>query len=105
MDSRSYIKAPSPRFEAGNAGKLLQRQCACGGAPGVSGACAECEEKQLQRKAAHSVNAPDSTEAPRMVHDVLNSTGQPLDADTKAFFENRFGHDFSRVRIHDDARA
>lgn len=105
MDSRSYIKALSPRFEAGNAGKLLQRQCACGGAPGLSGACAECEKKQLQRKPAHSMNAADSTAAPQIVRDVLNSTGQPLDADAKGFFENRFGHDFSRVRIHDDSSA
>jgi hypothetical protein len=28
-----------------------------------------------------------------------------LDAATRAFFEPRFGHDFSHVRIHTDARA
>ena len=43
--------------------------------------------------------------APQSVHDVLNSPGQPLDAKTQAFFESRFGHDFSHVRVHDDARA
>ncbi|UCF91851.1 MAG: DUF4157 domain-containing protein [Desulfobacterales bacterium] len=31
--------------------------------------------------------------------------GQPLSASERAFFEPRFGHDFSRVRIHTDARA
>lgn len=31
---------------------LLQRKCACGGAPGLSGECAECQETRLQRKAA-----------------------------------------------------
>jgi Domain of unknown function (DUF4157) len=31
--------------------------------------------------------------------------GQPLDAATRAFFEPRFGRDFSAVRIHTDARA
>lgn len=31
--------------------------------------------------------------------------GQPLDAATRAFMEPRFGHDFSHVRVHTDARA
>jgi hypothetical protein len=39
------------------------------------------------------------------VHDVLRSPGQRLDAATRSFFEPRFGHDFSKVRIHADARA
>jgi len=43
--------------------------------------------------------------APAIVYDVLRSPGQPLDAATRAFFEPRFGHDFSRVRVHADARA
>src|SRR5205823_1492835 len=38
--------------------------------------------------------------------DVLNSGGgQPLDTSTRAFMEPRFGHDFSKVRVHTDARA
>jgi Domain of unknown function (DUF4157) len=44
-------------------------------------------------------------EAPPIVHDVLRSPGQPLDAATRAFMEPRFGHDFSGVRVHTDARA
>jgi hypothetical protein len=36
---------------------------------------------------------------------VLRSPGQPLDAETRAFMEPRFGHDFKNVRIHTDARA
>lgn len=31
--------------------------------------------------------------------------GQPLDDGTRAFFEPRFGYDFSQVRLHTDARA
>jgi hypothetical protein len=42
---------------------------------------------------------------PPIVHDVLSSPGQPLDADSRAFFEPRFGHDFSKVRVHADAKA
>lgn len=43
--------------------------------------------------------------APRIVRDVLASPGRALDGDTRAFFEPRFGHDFSRVRVHDGAQA
>jgi hypothetical protein len=44
-------------------------------------------------------------EAPPIVHDVLNSPGQLLDAAARAFFEPRFGHDFANIRVHADARA
>jgi Domain of unknown function (DUF4157) len=39
------------------------------------------------------------------VHDVLSERGQPLDAETRAFMEPRFGHDFSHVRVHNDTKA
>jgi hypothetical protein len=39
------------------------------------------------------------------VHDVLHSSGQPLDAETRASMQPRFGHDFTRVRVHADADA
>jgi hypothetical protein len=42
---------------------------------------------------------------PPIVHAVLRSPGQPLDAATSAFFEPRFRHDFSRVRVHTDGVA
>jgi outer membrane protein OmpA-like peptidoglycan-associated protein len=81
---------------------LLQRTCACGThAPG-GGECEECKKKRLQRQAtgAHTPNV-----APPIVHDVLRAPGQPLDAGTRAFMEPRFGHDFSRVRVHTDPAA
>jgi hypothetical protein len=43
--------------------------------------------------------------APAIVNEALSSSGQPLDAKTRAFMEPRFGHDFARVRIHADERA
>jgi hypothetical protein len=43
--------------------------------------------------------------APPIVHDVLNSPGQSLDAATRAFMEPRFGRDFGDVRVHTDAQA
>jgi hypothetical protein len=39
------------------------------------------------------------------VHDVLRSGGAPLDAGARSFFEPRFGHDFSKVRVHTGERA
>ncbi|TVR78087.1 MAG: DUF4157 domain-containing protein [Rhodospirillales bacterium] len=71
---------------------LLQRKCT---------AC-EDGESILQRRRGPGRD-PDTV--PAIVHDVLRGPGQPLDPGTRAFFEPRFGHDFSRVRVHTDARA
>ena len=38
-------------------------------------------------------------------HPALAGQGQPLPDHVRSFFEPRFGHDFSRVRIHDDQQA
>jgi hypothetical protein len=39
-------------------------------------------------------------QAPDIVHEVLRTPGQALDSTTRGFFEPRFGHDFSEVRVH-----
>jgi hypothetical protein len=57
----------------------------------------------VQRKVNGSSGAIGTV--PSIVQDVLASPGQPLDGATRAFFEPRFGQDFSRVRIHSDAQA
>jgi hypothetical protein len=55
---------------------------------------------QRERDASHT-HAPVS-----QLNDVLNAPGRPLDADTRASMEPRFGQDFSNVRVHtDDAAA
>lgn len=56
----------------------------------------------LQRRAA---DASALTQVPPIVPDVLRSSGEPLDAATRTRMESRFGHDFSQVRVHTDARA
>jgi hypothetical protein len=43
--------------------------------------------------------------APSEVLDTLATPARGLDRETRAFFEARLGHDFSRVRIHHDADA
>jgi Domain of unknown function (DUF4157) len=39
------------------------------------------------------------------VHDVISSSGRPLDPDVRSDMEARLGHDFGDVRVHDDAAA
>ena len=51
----------------------------------------------LQRAA---VNTDEIEEVPEIVYDVLRSPGQPLDMQTRAYMEPRFGQDFSGVRVH-----
>jgi len=60
------------------------------------------EEGQLQRKEGSGEISPDSLS---LVNEVINSSGKPLDEETRAFMEPRFGYDFSKVRIHDDNKA
>jgi hypothetical protein len=56
----------------------------------------------LQRAA---ISSPPVGDVPPIVHEVLRSPGQPLDAGNRAFMEPRFGRDFSGVRVHTDPRA
>ena len=79
-------------------GGLLQRKCACGGTPGVTGECEECRKKRLQQKRNAGAEAETSSPVPTIVHQVLASAGLPLDPTTRAFMEPRFGCDFSHVQ-------
>jgi Domain of unknown function (DUF4157) len=80
-----------------------QHACACGGG------CSNCQRKQTaqtQLQAKHV--GPDGAQefaAPPVVQDQLHAAGQPLPATTREFMEPRFGHDFSRVRVHTDGLA
>jgi hypothetical protein len=90
---------------------VLQRKCACGGTIESHASVEECDECKakreatLQRSVANRSASPAATTVPPIVHNVLSSSGQPLDAGTRAFMEPRFRHDFSGVRVHTDARA
>ena len=82
------------RIDAG-----AQRKCACGGSAG----CTKCaENKTVQCKYAGNAHP---LEAPSIVNEVLGSPGAPLDRATRNFFEPRFAHDFSRVRVYADTPA
>ena len=91
---------------------LVQRSCAaCGKAhkqpkrqerPDITGTL--CPKCRAQAK-------PASGEAPAITADLasgiqgLRGGGRYLNDGTRSFFESRFGHDFSQVRVHDGARA
>src|SRR5579885_3624551 len=95
---------------SGHTGLLQRCSCQKSGSSGPEGEeCPECKKKReagakLQRKAAPA-GREAAAMAPPIVHDVLRSSGRPLDPGTRAFMEPRFGYDFSRVRVHSDVRA
>jgi hypothetical protein len=45
-------------------------------------------------------NAQTPGSAPPLVHQVLGSSANPLDRESRAYFEPRFGQDLSQVRLH-----
>jgi uncharacterized protein DUF4157 len=60
----------------------------------------------LQRQTRNSKReARNDPAVPPIVREVLRSPGQPLDAQTRAFMEPRFGHDFSQVQVHAEEKA
>lgn len=81
--------------------------------PHANGACPKYRAEQLERgygpvqvqRIASEDLLGEQTEVQPIVHDVLRSAGQPIDTATLAFMQRRFGHDFSRVRIHLDREA
>ena len=57
----------------------------------------------LRRAAVNTAEVPEKV--PPVVHEALRAGGQPLEAQTRARMESRFGHDFSGVRVHTDSKA
>jgi hypothetical protein len=107
--AEAKANSAAPSIAAARVG-VLQRKCACGATPGLTGECAECGKKKLslQRRATLSLHRGEGWsegQVPPIVHEVLRAPGRPLDPATRAFFEPRFGHDFSQVRIHIGAQA
>ncbi len=74
--------------------------CAAGGST-----CVECQpprkplvQRNAEQGAASSAFVPDD-----FLRDL--GPGEPLGSNSRAFFEPRFGHDFSNVRVHTGANA
>jgi Domain of unknown function (DUF4157) len=78
--------------------------CSCGGSSGGAGDCRACRAARAEKAGAH-VEGSLADGASTLVQEALRSSGQPLDASTRAFMEPRFGHDFSGVRVHTGEEA
>ncbi len=62
------------------------------------------EEEQLQAKTASSFNHEVDPDIENHIQS-MKGRGNPLSERERAFFEPRFGYDFSQVRMHTDTRA
>jgi len=80
--------------------------------------CAQCEEEKIQRQPMNEDEEEETLQAkeapgqtPHTIPDAqaqidrLQGAGHPLPSAIRAFFEPRFGYDFSQVRIHTDVQA
>lgn len=87
---------------------IMRRMCACPGTCGCEGTADAGEsirgEPGVRLKPAGRFR-PTGIEAPPIVHEVLDTPGQPLDTEIRGFFEPRFGHHFGHVRVHTGAKA
>ena len=95
----SFLPVPSAAIRTA----VLQRKCACGTHTIAGDECDECKDKggELQRK---SSNSNKHAEVPPIVHQVLGSAGEPLDARTRSSFETRFAQSFSKVPVSSVSR-
>jgi peptidoglycan hydrolase-like protein with peptidoglycan-binding domain len=80
------------------------QRCSCDSSTSGSGQCEDCKTKAISLQRV-STGPSQGAMAPSIVHEVLRSPGQPLEAATRSFMEPRFGHDFSGTRVHADPAA
>ncbi|MEO8108813.1 MAG: DUF4157 domain-containing protein [Ginsengibacter sp.] len=59
---------------------------------------------QVQTK-LNDKNSVQQAAVPPIINEIITSQGEPLDMPVRSYFEPRFGHDFSKVRVHKDDRA
>jgi len=64
----------------------------------------EEEEEPVQAKSLGNKSHPTANIIQRRIQSI-NGSGRPLSASNRAFFEPRFGRDFSGVRVHTDSYA
>jgi hypothetical protein len=79
----------------------VQRKCA---ACADGGLCSKCAEQKVQRKASPD-HSPEPSSGVSSQIASLRGSGKPLSASTRAFFEPRFGTDFSQIRVHTGGAA
>ena len=65
----------------------------------------ELASKTAAAVRSRTASSTAKTAAPPVVHEALRSPGEALDPSTRSAMEARFGHDFSKVRVHTDGKA
>ncbi len=93
LDLASDVVATKQMSEVQRLGGQVQSEST----PGSSSAAGA-----VQAKAADGLSSPSSD--PEAVQNQL-SAGTPLESNTRQRMESAFGYNFSRVRVHDDAKA
>jgi len=77
----------------------VQRSCAsCAAAVHPAESAKQKPKKSIQRRVRQSTDSKDESVPEHSLQDL--GSGRPLAASTCAFFEPRFGVDFSHVRLH-----
>ena len=106
--AEQVMRTPDPHGRPGPA-LSVQRY-----APAVQRKCAACEEEEQEEMSASAARVQRkeagcaplvAAEVDEQINSVRGGGGEPLPESVRAFFEPRFGHDFSRVRVHSDGRA
>jgi len=91
------VFAPATRIRAPRESSELNRPT-----PRLKSCCEHCREQPVSSGAARSSISwtPEPLGRLPIVERTLLSAGQPLDGGLRAAMEQRFGHDFSAVRVH-----
>jgi hypothetical protein len=98
LDTKPKAAAPAT-LAASSAGRIIQRK-----QPGVS-PIGDPLEREADAVADRVLGAPEPARVQRLSSGGESGGGGALDPGTRNFFESRFHHDLSRVRIHDDLTA
>jgi hypothetical protein len=117
--ARGRLATPPPG--APGMAPAIQRLCsACeeqGHSPSIQRLCHECEEdlhrqageneeeELLQTEAASAEGTMPTPAIAWRIRTAMPGGGQPLPESVRTYFEPRFGHDFTDVRIHEGAAA
>lgn len=104
------VSAPGDRYEreADQAAEMVMRSPSSATPPAEEDeGASDVGAEQIQLSRVEDGAAGVGGVSPQVEQGVrgLRGGGQPLPPGERQFFESRFGHDFSQVRIHTDARA
>ena len=91
IQAKLKVNEPGDSYEQ-EADRIAGQVLAAPAQDGVSGAA------RIQRVAGQSAN--ETLTAPPSVEQAVAGSGKPLDAALRREMEERFGHDFSQVRVH-----